>query len=410
MKIVLANKYYFLKGGAERYLFDLAALLEQHGHLTAPFAMDDGRNRHTPWSKYFVSRVQTEHVSFGWQGLRTATRALYSLEAKGKFGRLLDEFKPDLVHVHNIYRQISPSILPEARKRHLPVVATVHDYALLAPNYTLYHDGAICEITRPDRFFEAVGHRCVKHSKAASWLAAAETSLHRRLHLYSNNINVFLAPSRFLKAMMMSYGWPEDRIEVLPHFIDCSHYNPTYGVGDYALYVGRLSPEKGIATLLRAAGLSKDIPLRIVGTGLPAEERRLKLLATEVGAAHVEFRGFKVGHELAEEYANARFVLIPSEWYEVFGLVALEAMARGKAVIASEIGGLPEVVKNGETGVLSAVGDPEHLAGVMSDLWNAPEMAEEMGRRGRQRAETEFSPEGHYQRLVEAYRRVGAAI
>src|SRR5688500_15401304 len=156
MKILFANKYYFLKGGAERYVFELRALLMKHWHTVVPFSMDDRRNMPTEWKRYFVSNVETEKVTFSLAGLRTAGRMLYSFEAKRKFKKLLDAAKPDLVHVHNIYHQISPSILPMAKKRGLPVVITVHDYKLIAPNYSLFHDGAICERTKPDRWWEAV--------------------------------------------------------------------------------------------------------------------------------------------------------------------------------------------------------------------------------------------------------------
>ncbi|MBN1585465.1 glycosyltransferase family 4 protein [Candidatus Uhrbacteria bacterium] len=408
MKIVLANKYYFLKGGAERHLFDLERLLAAHGHETVPFAMRDSRNRTTSWSRHFVSPVQTERVSFGWQGLRTVGRSLYSVEAKRKFSRLLDEVRPDLVHVHNIYRQISPSILPEAKRRGLPVVATVHDYALCAPNYSLYHDGKICEITRPNRYFRAVGHRCVKNSRAASLLAASELWLHDRLGLYRKNIDRFLVPSRFLKAMMVEYGWREETIDVLPLSIDANKYQPSYGKGGNVLFVGRLSQEKGVEVLIRAASLYRGVPFRIVGSG--PEEGRLKSLASDLKADNVVFVGQKEGTELLDEYANCRLLVVPSEWYEVFGLVSLEGMAHGKPVIASRIGGLPEVVRDGETGVLTEAGNPVELAEAIYELWKSPETCEEMGRAGRRRIETVFTPERFYQGLKDAYAKVGVEI
>ena len=403
----MANKYYFLKGGAEQYLRDLEGLLQRNGHEVMPFAMQDEKNWETEWSKYFVSPVQTEKVSFGWQGLRTAGRALYSCEAKRKFGQFLDEAKPDLVHVHNIYRQISPSILPEAKKRGLPVVLTAHDYALIAPNYSLFHDGEICEITKPDRYFKAVKHRCLKGSKAASFLVALEMWVQHKLKLYQNNVDRFIVPSRFLKAMMVDYGWPEDKIDVLPLFIDSNKFKPSYG-GDYALYVGRLSQEKGLSTLVRAAALTKNVPVRIVGRG--PEKKALERLAKEIGADNVTFPGFKRGADLQAEYSGARFNVIPSEWYEVFGLIAIEAYAYGKPVIASQIGGLAEVVRDGETGINSSVGSPEKLAEAISELWNSPDAAEEMGRAGRRWVEEEFTPEKHYEGLKEIYKKVGVEL
>ena len=400
MRVVFANKYYYLKGGAERHLFDLKALLEAHGHEVIPFAMAGEHDEPSPWFRHFVSPVRTESVSFDWEGLRTAGRMLYSFEARRKFASLLDEAKPDLVHVHNIYHQISPSILSLAHKRGLPVVMTVHDYSLHAPNYSLFHDGRICEITKPHAYWRAVGHRCVKGSAAASALTALEMSLHRSLGLYKRSIDRYIAPSRFVQALMGEFGFDDKKVAFLPHFIKAGEWQPSYG-GDYVLFVGRLSAEKGAEVLIRAAAVSKEVPVRIVGTG--PDESFLKKLAVDLGANNVVFRGFRSGAELKQEYAGARFVVIPSVWYEVFGLVALEAYAAGKPVVASEIGGLAEIVRAGETGVPVSAGDAFELAGVLRDLWNQPALTEKMGRVARAWVESEFTPEKYYAGLMDIY-------
>lgn len=400
MRIVFANKYFFLKGGAERYLFELRDLLVRHGHEVVPFAMRDGRNEASRWSEYFVSAVETERVRFSLGGLKTAGRMLYSFEAARKFGRLLDAAEPDLVHVHNIYHQISPSILPAAKRRGLPVVLTAHDYKLVAPNYSLFHDGAICERTKPDRWYEAVKHRCIKGSRFASGLAAFEMGLHRKLGLYLGNVDRIIAPSRFMKALLVEYGLDEARIAHVPHFIDASAWTPRYE-GEYALYVGRLSEEKGVDVLVRAAAERKDVPLKIAGTG-PAEAA-LKKLAKKVGASNVEFLGFQNGDALRKAYAGARFVVVPSIWYEVFGLIALEAYAAGKPVIVSQIGGLAELVKEGETGLAASAGDVDEWAEKIAALWDTPLLCDEMGRAGRAWVEREFAPDLHYDRIMKVY-------
>lgn len=406
MKIVVANKYWFLKGGAERYMFDLAALFEKHGHETVPFAMRDHRDERTPWRPYFVSAVQTERVRVSWQGIRTAARMLYSFEARRKFSALLARVSPDVVHLHNIYHQISPSILGVAARRRVPIVMTAHDYKYVAPNYSLYHDGAICERTKPDRFWEAVEHRCVKGSKIASTLVALEMSLHRLLGLW-NKVDRIIAPSRFMQALFIDYGVPADKVVHVPHFVDASAWTPTYE-GSSVLYVGRLSQEKGVATLIRAATRIKHIPVRIVGTG--PEEHALRRLAHEVGAANVEFIGMKTGDALKREYAAARFVVVPSEWYEVFGLVVTESFAAGKPVIATQLGGLGELIEEGETGLLANVADPANLAEKISTLWSSPQECARMGRTARTLAETEYTPENHYARILDVYRSVGVKV
>ncbi|MFA6603579.1 MAG: glycosyltransferase family 4 protein [Patescibacteria group bacterium] len=400
MRIIFANKYYYLRGGAERHLFDLKTLLESRGHEIIPFAMAGEHDEPSAWYRHFVSPVSTEAVSFGWEGLRTAGRMLYSFEARRKFATLLSEADPDLVHVHNIYHQISPSILPEAKKRQLPVVMTVHDYNLLAPNYSLFHDGRICEVTKPQAYWRAVSHKCVKGSAAASALTALEMSLHRSLGLYKRNIDRYIAPSRFVQALLVEYGFDEKQVSFLPHFVQTADWQPSFS-GDYALFVGRLSAEKGVETLIRAAAIAKNVPVHIVGTG--PDEARLKKLTLELRATNVVFRGFLAGDDLKREYAGARFVVVPSVWYEVFGLVVLEAYAAGKPVVASEIGGLTELVRAGETGIPVSAGDVSDLAGAMRDLWNHPIIAEKMGRVARSWVESYFTPDQYYAGLMKIY-------
>lgn len=401
MRVVFANKYHFLKGGAERYLFELAALLERHGHTVIPFAMRDRRDFETEWRRYFVSPVRTEKASWSLQGLKTAGRIIWSGEARRKFSALCEAARPDLVHVHNIYHQISPSILPEAKRRGLPVVLTAHDYKLISPNYSLFHDGAVCEPPKGNWAWGAVRHRCVRGSTAASLLCATEYALHRLLGAYQKNIDRIIAPSRFMAAILADYGLPAEKIVHIPHFIGAAAWQPRYE-GDYALFVGRLVPEKGVETLIRAAAMAHEVPVRIVGDG--PDGARLKSLAEKLGASNVEFRGLKSGADLVAEYAGARFVVIPSVWYEVFGLVALEAYAAGKPVVASQIGGLAELVRPGETGVPVSAGDAAGLAEVMSGLWADLERCAKMGRAGRAWVEQDFSPEKHYERIFGLYR------
>lgn len=399
MKIVFANKYWYLKRGAERYMLDLAALLESHRHSVIPFAMRSDKDLSSEWSRYFVSPVLTDKVRFDWQGLRTAGRTLYSFEARRKFGKLLDEARPDLVHVHNIYHQISPSIIPEAGRRGLPVVMTAHDYNLIAPNYALYHDGSVCERTKPDRYWQAVIHRCVNGSLAASALAAFEKTVQKLLRLYGA-LDRIIAPSRFVQGMLLAYGIDQSKVVHVPHFIDAAKVRPSYG-GGYALFVGSLSPEKRVDVLIRAAARVPALRLRIVGAG--PEERKLLQLAQGIGATNVVFAGFKAGEHLLAEYRGARFIAIQSSALETFGLTVLEAYASGKTAIVSRTGALPEVVRDGETALLASPASDEEWAEKMAQLWNDPGRCERMGRAGRAWAEKDFAPEQHYRRILEVY-------
>lgn len=399
MKIIFANKYFFLRGGTERYLFELSDMLRKKGHDVIPFAMKDERNLPSTWSPNFVSHVETERVGFSWQALRTAARVLYSTEARRKFAQLLDETLPSMVHIHNIYHQMSPSFLPEADRRRMPIVMTAHDYNLIAPNYSLYHDGAICEHTKPDNFFSAIPNRCVKHSYFASALDATAMTLHRMLGLY-DSLRAIIVPSEFMLSVFKEYGADSSRLVHIPHFVDTTKWTSKYG-GGYALYVGRLSKEKGVDVLLRAANIAREIPVRIVGDG--PENAALRALAAELELRNVEFVGAKSGADLQAEYANARFLTVPSVWYEPFGLVVLESYATGKPVIASRIGGLAEVVRDHETGLSIPAGDAEVLASAMLELWRAPVAAERLGRAGRAWVEKDFTPAKHFEAIMKVY-------
>jgi glycosyltransferase involved in cell wall biosynthesis len=399
MRIIFANKFHFRQGGADGYALDAAELLrERRGFAVAPFAMRHERNLQSEWSRYFVSEVETGRASSAWSALRTAARFLWSSEAARKFTRLAKAFKPDLVHAHNLYHQLSPSPLAAARRLGLPVVLTAHDYALLSPNYALFHDGAICErgLESPWR---AVGHRCVRGSRAASALCAAEVALHRALGAYRRNVDYVIAPSRFVQAKFLEAGWPEDRVVHLPHYVDSARWQPVYG-GEYALYLGRLSEEKGVATLIEAAGRRPDIPLLIVGDG--PERARLEARAHELGA-YVSFLGRLEGERLKRAVSGSKFVVVPSVWFEPFGLVALEAFAAGKPVIASQIGGLGELIDDGRTGLFVSAGKAQELARAMGELWDTPGVAESMGMNARREATLRYSVDGHLKGLTEVY-------
>jgi len=400
VRILQANKYFYLRGGAERYLFELTDLLMHRGHDVIPFSMRDPRNEPTPYSKYFVSPIQTEKVSFNWQGLRTAGRFLYSFEAKKKFRNLVEATAPSLVHLHNLYHQISSSPLEALSRKHLPIVMTLHDYHLLAPNYSLYHDGQICErgIKRP---ILSAAHRCVKNSVLASLVCGLELAFNRSRRVYERNVKRFLAPSEFVKKLYVSAGFPKKKIITLPLFLNLKKYPLGALTQEAVTYVGRLSQEKGLITLLTAAKQLPKIPFKIIGTG--PEENRLRSLCEQWDLTNVSFVGFLDGDRLLEEIRKASLVVAPSEWYETFGLSILEAMALGKTVIASRIGAYPELVREGETGLLFTPGDSNELAQQIKEVLNQPSHLDRMGYRAREIVAEKYNQDLHYARLIEIY-------
>jgi len=398
MKVVLANKFYFLKGGVERYLLDLEHLLREHGHEPIPFAMRHPANLPTPYSKYFVSRVETEKVKISWSGLRTLGRMFFSFEAQEKLSQLVRRFQPDLVHVHNIYYQISPTIFLTLRELGVPIVMTVHDYHLLSPQYMRWSHHRVEDLSRVG-IIQAALSRFLKDSFLASLAAAAAFHLHERMGLY-HLADRYVVSTNFVKSEMIKKGFNPQKIHLLPFGIEGRRVTPAIGWDHgYVLYVGRLVEEKGIWTLLRAAKNLPQINFKIVGTG--PEEAGLKKAASQL--SNVEFVGFVAGEALWNLYRGARSVVVPSLWQEVFGLVALEAMAAGKPVIASNIGGLPEIVSDRVTGLLVQPGSVPELTEAIERLFFDHGMTREMGFAGRERVLKDFTMEKHYEGLMEIY-------
>ncbi len=401
MRILLANKYWYLKGGAERVVFETKKLLEANGDAVSAFAMRDPKNEASPWERFFVSEVVTSGKASVKESLRTAGRMLWSFEAKRKFGKLLDEAKPDVVHAHNIYHQLSPSILSAAKARKVPVVMTLHDYHLVSPNYGMFDGGQVVEPDVRHPYWDTFRRKLVDGSSAKSALSAFEGWLHRALGAY-DHVAKFVVPSAFAKAKMLAYGIEEKRLEVVPHFIDLEGRVPRYESEARVVFVGRLSAEKGVDVLMRAMKEVRGLTCAIIGDG--PEKARLVALAEELELENVETLGALYGADLDREIARAKAVVIPSRSYETFGLTALEAYAYGKPVIAARIGALPEVVREAKTGLLFEPGDHRDLAAKLNWLAGEYARAAAMGREGRRVAETEYNPGLHLGRIHKVYK------
>jgi glycosyltransferase involved in cell wall biosynthesis len=414
MKILLANKFYYLKGGTERHFFDLKKLLEQKGHKVISFAMQDDKNFGSPYTKYFVSPINLEKSSFSLEGLKAAGRIIYSLEAKANMEKLIKEEKPDIAHLHNIYHQISPSILTPLKKAGIPVVITVHDFKLMCPNYIFYTEGKVCERCKKYKFYNCVLHKCVKNSYLASKVNMLEMYYHNFLKIYKNNIDLYLCPSQFVKDKLVEFGFNKDKIEVLPHFIaqletnsfSLNNNEQHFSSDNYILYFGRLSKEKGIKTLLEAIDKikNKDIKLKLAGTG-PKEEELKEYVKKKGLQEKIEFLGFLDGKRLSDTISRSLFSVIPSVFYETFGLSLLESYNYNKSAIAANIGALPELIKEGETGLLFESGNSDDLAEKIDNMLRNREKMENMGKSGKEFIK-KFNQEDYYKKLEEIYKKL----
>ncbi len=404
MKRLLAiNNYHYQRGGSEMVFFAHNRLLEEAGWEVVPFSMQHPLNLPSRWSSYFVENSDLEEDAPLFHKARRAGRLIYSLEARRNLQRLLEQISPDLCHLHNIYHHISPSILPLLKGRGIPLVLTLHDLKLACPAYSMMNGGEICERCKGGRLHNLVLHRCIKNSLPFSCIVLAERLLHNLLGSYRKYIDRFVVPSRFLLEKLVEWGWERRRFTLIPNFIDPGRLSPRFHPGDRFVYFGRLSHEKGVAILLEAAARSGS-SLTIIGTG--PEEEALRALAGKRNVA-AKFMGHLSGPELQAAVGAARAVVVPSTCYENAPLTVLESYALGKPVIASAIGGIPELVRD-DTGATFTAGAVEELADLLARFSRQPDSAlVRMGRRGRDWVASEFGPERYRQQILHLYGELG---
>jgi len=403
MKILMLNKYYYLRGGSERYFFDLSRLLESHGHTVIPFSMHNERNEPSEWSRFFVPEVEYTGPMSPWHKIRAAAGTIHSPLARRNVEALVRETKPDIVHAHNIYHQLSYSPLAVAKSRGIPVVLTAHDYKLVCPNNQFFRRAEICERCAGRHFRHAFTQRCGKGA-AGSLVLAIESYVNRRLNDAVKKIDAIITPSRFMHDKFIEYGLPEEKVIHRYNMLDAAAFDPEYETQGYILYFGRLAAEKGVLTLLRSMQRLPQVRLLLAGEG--PERPSLESESGRLGLRNVEFLGYRSGQALEDVIRGASVIVVPSEWHENQPYSVLEAMAYGKAVIGARIGGIPELVEDGKSGLLFTAGDAGDLARKLEQALADPQNLQRMGRQGRARVEQEFAPEPHYRFMLELYERL----
>lgn len=374
MKVLLVNKFHYRKGGSETYYFAVADALRELGHEVHFFAMEGEENLPCEDSDLFVpNRDYNGHTSTV-ANASAALSIIYSRESKRRFQKLCERVHPDVVHMNLVHRQITLSILdaPFLKDHHVPVVWTAHDYIGVCPSYTML-DGAgnVCDGCLGGRFSNCIRRKCVKGSVAKSGLAAAEGEFLKLSHAY-RKINRIICPSRFLMEKMIEGGFPHEQLIWMPNFITretveaIKRASYSYGDEPYFLYFGRLSMEKGVDVLIKAfSDVSSKLPgkwrLKIAGVG--SEEDRLRGLAEKSPASQaIDFLGFMSGDELRSLVRGARWSVVPSMWHENMPYSIIESLAMGTPVIGSAVGGIPELVQDGETGFIFSPGDIDALS------------------------------------------------
>ena len=403
MKVLLVNKFYYLSGGAERYVRLWEAVLRARGHEVIPFAMRDPRNWPTPYGRYFTRPIRFDTGASLRARFSAGLRSVYSLDAARRIRRLIREARPDIAHLHSYCYQLTPSILAPLREAGIPVFQTAHEYKHICANQRLLNEGtgAICEACRTGRWYAPVAARCIKGSLGASVIGCVEQLADRFLRLSRQVIRRIITPSDFMRRKMLAFGMDGSRIVHVPNFVVANEFDPSRPPGDYFLFMGRLVRHKGIMTLLAAAEKLRDVPVRVAGDG-PLENEVRETVAQD-NLRNVQLLGFMDGSPLRAQIEAARAVVVPSEWYENCPFVVLEAMAAGRPVIAARIGGIPELVADGETGILHAPGSVSSLVESMHRLWQDRVSAESMGAAGRRRVEECYGAESHYRAMMKVF-------
>mgnify|MGYP004518003743 FL=1 len=393
MKILLANKFYYRRGGDCIYMLNLEKLLKAHGHEVAVFAMDYPENLDTPWKKYFPKNMSK---------LMAFTRPFGSHEVKSTFKKLLDDFKPDVMHLNNVHTQLSPVMAELAHQRGIKVVWTLHDYKLLCPRYDCLKNGnTICETCFNGDKKACLDNKCMKGSKLASFIGFKEATVWNRERLEAST-DVFICPSQFMADKMVQGGFSKSKMQTLCNFIDVEKckFSSTDGPDytddvdllpkkeDYYCFIGRLSHEKGAKTLIEAAN-QLPYKLVIIGGGPLMDELK------SVAHTNIKFVGFKQWGDIKQLVGKARFSVIPSEWYENNPLSVIEAQCLGTPVLGANIGGIPEL-----TDYTFSSGNIVDLRLKIEKMWNSKLDYQQIASDAQQR----YDAETYYDKLINIYK------
>jgi len=395
LRILLAHKFYYPKGGGDIHALVLEELLKSKGHQVAFFAMQHPENNPSEYASYFPSEI--DYSELNCRNFKEQIfRPIFSRKVRRNFFALMDDFQPDLLHVHNIHSQLSPIIVEEAHSKSIPVVWTLHDHKLLCPRYDCRRDDKPCELCFTNKR-NVLRYNCMKNSFSASLLAYFEALKWNRDKL-SRLTSVFITPSEFLKQKMISGGFAEDMITTINNFIPSEEfYDIPQKKENYICYVGRLSKEKGVETLLKAAAELPQYHIKIVGTG-PLYES----LFEKYNSQNVEFCGHRNIAEVQEILSSALFSIMPSECYENNPLAVIESLCLGTPVLGARIGGIPELITEGINGLLFESGNTLDLVKKIDFLWskgihNVDTFT--MASQARER----FSAETYYEDLLRVY-------
>lgn len=404
MKILLIDVYNFNKGGAETVCFNTGKMLENNGHEVIYFTLKWNKNLPSPFAKYFPESKETRKGLF--RQVINLRNYFYYPDAAKKLEQLILDERPEIAHIHLMWGQISPSIFPVLKRYHIPIIFTVHDYRMICPAYSFKNGtGKVCEACSGKYFYRCFTHKCTKGSYFLSIFMAAEMYFRNKYFNPNKYIDGLLYVSNFARKKHEQYMPAfKNKPNIVLHNFSTSITDSKKSVLDkYFLFLGRLSEEKGIITLMKAVKENPGARLKIVGAG--PLEHKLKEFKSQNGLNNIEFLGYKSGKELIELKQKAYFTVVPSEWYENNPMAIIESYAEGVPVIGSNIGGIPEIIDEGKTGYIFTPQDYKELSQLMKKASNlTKEEYLAMSNNAIEFARKDMSQENYYNKLIFFYK------
>jgi glycosyltransferase involved in cell wall biosynthesis len=385
MKILVAHNRYQQSGGEDAVVAEEVRMLQQRGHSVYQYTVDN------------------DGITGAWQQAAAAARSFHSIPVSREISNLFGSFHPEILHVHNFFPTISPAIYFAAERYRVPVVQTLHNYRLLCANAMLFRDGRPCEDCLVGRsYLPGVMHACYRGSRAGSGIVGASVSLHSALGTWKNRIDCYIALTQFAAEKFGSYRIPAAKIRIKPNFV--ADHGCGEGRGGFALFAGRLSSEKGIQTIIAADRLGHlPLPIHVVGDGPLRDE--VERACARPGSRLV-YLGHKSRSEVIGQMKSAAVLLVPSVCYEGFPVVIVEALSFGLPIISARIGGLPDIVQDGHSGVLFEPGVPSALLEALRTFVGDTNRIEAMRQASRGQFERHYTEQKNYETLTEIYSEV----
>ena len=401
MTILEINKYHFLKGGADIVFFNTMKLLQSHGNTVIPFTIKHPKNLPSQYEEYFVDAPEIRDMKSATRKIKSIPRFISNTDAKHKLEKLLQVVRPDIAHIHNIFNGLSMSILPVLHKHNIPVVITMHDTRFVCPSSYFMLRGKWCTNCRKALHLNCLLKRCYQDSLSISAMSTIEM-IHKDFFFnYNKYINQYIFLSkRFLSTHAQFRKHFEQKGVVLPNFYnDLSNNQPVAKHGGYFLYYGRLTPEKGISTLIQVMKSLPSIKFKIAGNGPMRDE------IESLNLSNVDYLGFVIGQDLTELIENAKFTILPSECEDNNPMTIIESYGHGTPVLGANIGGIPEIIKNHQTGAIFEPFNQQALSDAI--IWGDKISADEyklLTLQAFRFAYENFDPEIHYSKLIDIFK------